>query len=181
MTENEFLLQDRLGVIRDTIKKYGEENFYISFSGGKDSTVVHHLVDMAVPGNKIPRVFSNTGIEFKAIVDFVKGINDDRIVIIPPQKKVRETLEKVGYPFKSKEYSNWVKVYQKHADRIDPYFEKVRKDPTLLDSYDFIHNLPVNVKYIISQFFGRRERERVVSLGRVSLTSCGINSAKISN
>lgn len=57
MTENEFLLQDRLNVIRDTINKYGEENFYLSFSGGKDSTVVHHLLDMALPENKIPRVF----------------------------------------------------------------------------------------------------------------------------
>lgn len=64
MTENEFILQDRLGVIRDTINKYGEDNFYISFSGGKDSTVVHHLVDMALPENKIPRVFANTGIEY---------------------------------------------------------------------------------------------------------------------
>lgn len=35
MTENDFTLQDRLGVIRDTIKKFGEENFYISFSGGQ--------------------------------------------------------------------------------------------------------------------------------------------------
>ena len=70
MTENEFILQDRLGVIRDTINKYGEENFYISFSGGKDSTVVHNLVDMALPGNRIPRVFINTGIEYNAIVKF---------------------------------------------------------------------------------------------------------------
>ena len=160
MTENKFLLQDRLGVIRDTIKKYGEENFYISFSGGKDSTVVHHLVDMAVPGNKIPRVFSNTGIEFKAIVDFVKGINDDRIVIIPPQKKVRETLEKVGYPFKSKAYSNWLKIYQEHTDAIDPYFEKVRENKHLLDDFDFVHSLPVNAKYVIKSFYGVRERER---------------------
>lgn len=72
MTENEFILQDRLGVIRDTIRKYGEENFYLSFSGGKDSTVVHHLLDMALPNNKILRVFSNTGIEYNAIVEFVR-------------------------------------------------------------------------------------------------------------
>ena len=182
MTENEFLLQDRLGVIRDTIKKYGEENFYISFSGGKDSTVVHHLVDMAVPGNKIPRVFSNTGIEFKAIVDFVKSINDERIVIIPPQKKVRETLEKVGYPFKSKAYSNWLKIYQEHSDAIDPYFEKVRKNKHLLDDFDFVHSLPVNAKYVIKSFYGVRERERVISIRtkQMPLTSCNISSAKIS-
>ena len=72
MTENEFILQDRLGVIRDTINKYDEDNFYLSFSGGKDSTVVHHLLDMALPNNKIPRVFSNTGIEYNAIVEFVR-------------------------------------------------------------------------------------------------------------
>ena len=62
--DNELLLIDRLGVIRDTINSYGEENFYLSFSGGKDSTVLHHLLDMALPGNKIPRVFINTGIEY---------------------------------------------------------------------------------------------------------------------
>lgn len=72
MNENEFILADRLGVIRDTTKKYGEENFYLSFSGGKDSTVVHHLLDMAIPGNKIPRVFINTGIEYNAIVEFAR-------------------------------------------------------------------------------------------------------------
>lgn len=70
MTENDFILEDRLAVIRDTINKYGEDKFYLSFSGGKDSTVVHHLIDMALPGNRIPRVFSNTGIEYIAIVEF---------------------------------------------------------------------------------------------------------------
>lgn len=78
MTENEFLLEDRLAVIRDTIAKYGEKNFYLSFSGGKDSTVVHHLLDMAIPGNRIPRVFSNTGIEYNAIVEFVRERERER-------------------------------------------------------------------------------------------------------
>ena len=72
MTENEFLLEDRFGAVRDTIQKYGEDNFYISFSGGKDSTVLHHLVDMALPGNRIPRIFINTGIEYQFIVEYVR-------------------------------------------------------------------------------------------------------------
>lgn len=46
---NEFLLMDRLQKIRQIVNKYGEENFYISFSGGKDSTVLSALVDMALP------------------------------------------------------------------------------------------------------------------------------------
>lgn len=98
MTENEFLLQDRLGVIRDTINKFGEDNFCVSFSGGKDSTVVHHLVDMALPNNNIPRVFANTGIEYISIVNFVKELSktDSRFVMIKPSHNIKETLEKKG-------------------------------------------------------------------------------------
>ena len=69
--DNEFLLMDRIDSVQKVIKKYGEENFVISFSGGKDSTVLSALVDIAIPGNTIPRVFINTGIEYKAIVQFV--------------------------------------------------------------------------------------------------------------
>ena len=32
--DNELLLFDRLNVIKDTVNKYGEDKFYISFSGG---------------------------------------------------------------------------------------------------------------------------------------------------
>lgn len=114
MNENEFLLQDRLGVIRDTIKKYGEDKFYLSFSGGKDSTVVHHLLDMAIPGNRIPRVFSNTGIEYNDIVLFVKekAKNDDRFIILLPKQNIKQMLERVGYPFKSKEHSTKLGTWQ---------------------------------------------------------------------
>lgn len=115
MTENELMLFDRLEVIRTTNKKYNlENNAYISFSGGKDSTVLHHLIDEALPGNTIPRVFINTGIEYTAIVEFVKELakDDSRFEIIAPKKKIKETLEIVGYPFKSKEHSKKVAQYQ---------------------------------------------------------------------
>lgn len=114
MTENEFLLQDRLGVIRDTVNKYSEDNFYISFSGGKDSTVVSALVDMALPDNRIPRVFSNTGIEYNAIVEFVREREreDDRFISISPRQNIKQMLERVGYPFKSKEHAKKVEQYQ---------------------------------------------------------------------
>lgn len=72
MTDNEFLLEDRLQKIRSVINKYGEENFYISFSGGKDSTVLSALIDLALPENKIPRVYANTGIEYRMILEFVE-------------------------------------------------------------------------------------------------------------
>lgn len=64
MIDYELELFDRINAIKDTITKYGEENFYLSFSGGKDSTVLHYLLDIALPNNNIPRVFINTGIEY---------------------------------------------------------------------------------------------------------------------
>lgn len=111
----EFLLQDRITKIQSIDEKYDLKNkAYISFSGGKDSTVLHYLIDVALPGNKIPRVFLNTGIEYKYIVDFVHQISakDERIKIISPKQNVREVLEKYGYPFKSKEHSQKVALYQ---------------------------------------------------------------------
>lgn len=67
MTNEDYELQeyDRIQVIKTTNEKYNlENNAYISFSGGKDSVVLSHLVDLALPNNKIPRVFINTGIEY---------------------------------------------------------------------------------------------------------------------
>lgn len=113
--DNELMLYDRLEVIRATINKYGEENFYISYSGGKDSTVLSELIDLALPNNRIPRVFINTGIEYKAIVEYVKerAENDGRFVLVAPTKNIRQTLQDKGYPFKSKEHSVMLYEWQK--------------------------------------------------------------------
>lgn len=111
----DFLLEDRIAKIQAINKQYDlENNGYISFSGGKDSAVLHYLIDLALPNNKIPRVFINTGIEYNDIVSFVKEFkqNDDRFVIIAPIKNIKETLEIFGYPFKSKEHSLKVSQYK---------------------------------------------------------------------
>lgn len=72
MKDNEFLLMDRIQKIQSVIGKYGEENFYVPFSGGKDSTVLSALIDMALPKNTIPRVHIDTGIEYQLILDFIE-------------------------------------------------------------------------------------------------------------
>lgn len=73
MTEEEFLLQDRIQKIQSMNAKYDLlNNAYISFSGGRDSTVLHYLIDEALPNNQIPRVYINTGIEYKSISSFVE-------------------------------------------------------------------------------------------------------------
>ena len=111
---NDFILQDRVEKIKSVINKYGEENFYISFSGGKDSTVLSFLIDLALPNNKIPRVYADTGIELNMIRDFVcdLALKDNRFEVIRPNTPIKQMLEIDGYPFKSKMHSTYVKKYQ---------------------------------------------------------------------
>lgn len=117
LIDDEFLLQDRLQKIQQVIGKYGEENFYISFSGGKDSVVVSALVDMAIPNNKIPRVYADTGIELNMIRDFVLNLqkSDARVIVIKPSVPVKRMLEKEGYPFKSKVHAKVVDYYNRNG------------------------------------------------------------------
>ncbi|WP_281512234.1 phosphoadenosine phosphosulfate reductase family protein [Mammaliicoccus vitulinus] len=131
----ELTLFDRLEVIRTVINQYGEENFYIAFSGGKDSMILHNIIDIALPKNKIPRVYTNTGIEYSLMVKYVRTLaqNDPRIVIINSGVNIRKMLEEKGYPFKSKEHSlrvehfnkgnnsNFIKKYMRLTDYTGPY------------------------------------------------------------
>ena len=113
--DNETILFDRIEIIKTANAKFDlEHNAYLSFSGGKDSTILHHLLDKALPDNSIPRVYVDTGIEYKAIREFVLDLasKDPRFVIIKPTKPIKKVLETYGYPFKSKEHSHFVAVYQ---------------------------------------------------------------------
>lgn len=163
MEDYELTLFDRLAVIKDTYKKYDlENNAYISFSGGKDSTILHYLIDMAIPNNRIPRVFINTGIEYNDIAKFVKELaeQDDRFIILKPTQPIKPMLEKYGYPFKSKQHSHNINVFQNNREQIKELMHKIKENPNLLESYDFIHNLPIGAKTIIKYYYGVRERKR---------------------
>lgn len=84
------------------IKAYYERlngNVYISFSGGKDSTVLLHQVRRLYPN--VPAVFIDTGLEYPEIRDFVKTI--DNVVWLKPKMPFTQVIEKYGYPVISKE------------------------------------------------------------------------------
>lgn len=98
--------------IREWIKVYGEDGVYISFSGGKDSTVLLHLVRVICGFDKVPAVFVDTGLEYPEIRMFVKSF--DNVVWLKPEMNFKQVIEKYGYPFFSKETSEVVynaKIY----------------------------------------------------------------------
>lgn len=113
-----FLIDDRIQKIRQIAKDYDLENRgYIAFSGGKDSTVLSDLVDRALPDNKIPRIYSNTGLDYLEIQRFVRQLasEDERIMFLQPRQNIKQMLNEVGYPFKSKFHSHICDIYSRQG------------------------------------------------------------------
>ena len=87
---------------------------YVSFSGGKDSTVLKHIVDSMY--DDVPALFVNTGLEYPEIQKFVKDISDGKwdcfnsdVEIVRPKIRFDEVVKRYGYPVASKELSR--KIY----------------------------------------------------------------------
>lgn len=92
---------------------------YVSFSGGKDSTVLLALIKLCeevltIPPNSIPAVFSNTGIELGITYDFVKWVKANyypNVQVIFPVKPFSWVMEHEGKPLKSKMKSKDLRQY----------------------------------------------------------------------
>lgn len=89
--------------IRDWYE-YWDGQVYVSFSGGKDSTVLLHIAREMYPD--IEAVFVNTGLEYPEIQKFVKTF--DNVTILRPKMRFDEVIKKYGYPVISKEVSECV-------------------------------------------------------------------------
>ena len=77
---------------------------YVSFSGGKDSTVLKHIVDSMF--DDVPALFVNTGLEYPEIQKF--AMSQKNVVTVRPEMRFDEVITKYGYPAISKDISNCV-------------------------------------------------------------------------
>ena len=85
--------------LREWVTYYGESGVYVSFSGGKDSTILLHIVRELYPN--IEAVFVNTGLEYPEIQRFVKTF--DNVRVLYPKKTFKQVLTEFGYPIIGKE------------------------------------------------------------------------------
>ncbi|MGL6008469.1 MAG: phosphoadenosine phosphosulfate reductase family protein, partial [Culicoidibacterales bacterium] len=108
----EMAVHDALHRIKNAYEKTNGK-IYLSFSGGKDSTIVAELIKMAELPEKIPFVFADTGIEFDAIKRFVKDYEYENIQIVKPEKTMQKILKEYGYPVLSKNKSELLSTFQR--------------------------------------------------------------------
>lgn len=90
------LTQDR---IRHAVETFGTGGLYVAFSGGKDSTVLLHLVRDLYP--EIPAVFMNTGLEYPEVRRFAMSF--ENVAVLTPRMTFKDVIIKYGYPFFGKE------------------------------------------------------------------------------
>lgn len=90
--------------IREWVDYYGTDGVYVSFSGGKDSTVLLHIVRQMYPS--VEAVFCDTGLEFPEIRSFVKTF--DNVTILRPKMRFDEVIRKYGYPFIGKKQADTI-------------------------------------------------------------------------
>lgn len=156
MEDFELTLFDRLEMIRSVLQDISPDECYISFSGGKDSTVLHYLIDEAIPNNEYERVFCDTGIEYNDIRNFVNEFveKDKRFRIIRPNENIKKFLESDGYPFKSKRHAKMVRSYQHSIQDGRPVYPYVQK---YIDPENESHfRCPKSLRYQFSEDFELR-------------------------
>lgn len=78
---------------------YWNGQVYVSFSGGKDSTVLLNIARELYPD--IEAVFVDTGLEYPEIRQFVKTF--DNVTILRPKMRFDEVIKTYGYPVISKD------------------------------------------------------------------------------
>ena len=85
---------------------------YVSFSGGKDSTVLLDLARRIYPD--IEAVFVDTGLEYPEIKEFVKS--KENITILRPEKGFKQVIVDEGYPIISKAVSHNVAIARRKPE-----------------------------------------------------------------
>lgn len=131
--------------ITEWVNHYGIDNVYISFSGGKDSTVLMHLVRSLYP--TIPCVFVDTGLEYPELKEFVK--KQENVEIIRPKMSFKQVIEKYGYPMINKAQARYLYDIRTSTEKLR--LRRINGDSKgrykLAKKYHYLINAPFQISH----------------------------------
>lgn len=96
----------------------------VSYSGGKDSTVLLHLVRSIYP--EVPAVYADTRLDFPEVREHVK--NTDNVIWLTPKLNFRQVIDEYDYCYPSKEVAKYIEA----AKRNVPYAIKAFTEKSTL-------------------------------------------------
>lgn len=102
--------------IREWVTRYGEDGVYISFSGGKDSTVLLDIVRNVCGYKNIPAMFVDVPTQFPELKAFAEKF--DNVEIVKPKMSFYKVCDKYGFPLISKEVAESVQCARNYLTEI---------------------------------------------------------------
>ena len=115
--------------IREWIEHW-DGRVYCGFSGGKDSTVLRHLIRLI--DKEVPSVFCDTGLEYPEIKTFIATCSD--VITVRPAISFRQVIEQFGYAVVSKRVAKRIRVIREAAHNTKAtrrlYLKGIRRDGT---------------------------------------------------
>ena len=100
--------------IREWINYFGVDGVYVSFSGGKDSTVLLDIARNMYPN--IKAVFVDVPTQYPELKQF--AMTYDNVDILKPKISFAEVCDKYGFPLISKEVAECVNGARKYLTNI---------------------------------------------------------------
>ena len=124
---------------------------YVSFSGGKDSTVLLYIARKLFPD--IRACFADTGLEYPEIREFVKTFPN--VDFVRPEMPFNKVIEKYGYPVISKEVAQRIYEYRKKPEGVAACYlgfkkwedTQFKKSSTAHDRWAFLVDAPFKISH----------------------------------
>ena len=159
--------------IREWIDEFGAEGVYISFSGGKDSTVLLHLVREVNPD--IPAVFVDTGLEYPEVRAF--AMSQENVDVIRPKLTFKQVIQTYGYPFISKDTSGAIEETRRFLQKVerergihipqDKQLEFIKNAYENGDDFGYPNRLPIRALQMIGKVPHKEKGEYTGELSRM--------------
>ena len=103
--------------INEWVNEFGEDGVYLSFSGGKDSTVLAHIIREVCGYKNIPFVFVDVPTQYPELKQFAQTF--DNLVILKPKISFAQVCEKYGFPLFGKEIANCIDGARRYVKCLD--------------------------------------------------------------